>query len=48
VIPGILMPAEADANALASEAGSLPKAAVDAVLEINRMRQFFVARPRAA
>jgi aryl-alcohol dehydrogenase-like predicted oxidoreductase len=48
VIPGILTPAEADANARASEAGPLPKAAVDAVLEINRTRQFFVAKPRAS
>ncbi len=48
VIPGILTPAEADMNAAASDRGSLPKAAVDAVLEINRTRQFFVARPRAS
>ncbi len=47
VIPGILTPAEADENARASDCGPLPKAAVDAVLDINRTRQFFVARPRA-
>jgi aryl-alcohol dehydrogenase-like predicted oxidoreductase len=48
VIPGILTPAEADANARASEFGPLPKDAVEAVLEINRCRQFFVARPRVS
>ena len=48
VIPGILTPDEADANALASAFGPLPKAAVEAVLEINRRRQFFVAKPRAS
>ena len=47
VIPGILTPAEADANAQASTFGPLPKEAVEAVLEINRQRKFFVARPRA-
>lgn len=47
VIPGILTPAEADENAQASALGPLPRAAVDAVLQINRKRQFFVARPRA-
>jgi aryl-alcohol dehydrogenase-like predicted oxidoreductase len=46
VIPGILTPEEADQNAAASVAGQLPAAAVDAVLAINRRRQFFVARPR--
>jgi aryl-alcohol dehydrogenase-like predicted oxidoreductase len=47
-IPGILTPAEADENARASDFGPLPEAAVEAVLEINRTRQFFVARPRAS
>ncbi len=47
VIPGILTPAEADLNAAASDRGPLSKPAVEAVLEINRTRQFFVARPRA-
>jgi len=46
IIPGILKPEEADQNAAASGAGPLPAAAVDAVLAINRRRQFFVARPR--
>jgi aryl-alcohol dehydrogenase-like predicted oxidoreductase len=48
VIPGILTPAEAEANARASDFGPLPQDAVEAVLEINRRRQFFVARPRAS
>jgi aryl-alcohol dehydrogenase-like predicted oxidoreductase len=48
VIPGILTPAEADENARASEFGPLPPEAVEAVLQINRQRQFFVARPRAS
>jgi aryl-alcohol dehydrogenase-like predicted oxidoreductase len=48
VIPGILTSAEAEENARASEAGALPEAVVEAVLEINRTRQFFVARPRAS
>jgi aryl-alcohol dehydrogenase-like predicted oxidoreductase len=48
VIPGILTPAEADANAAASDFGPLPSDAVEAVLRINRQRQFFVARPRAS
>jgi aryl-alcohol dehydrogenase-like predicted oxidoreductase len=48
VIPGILTPGEAEANARASDIGPLPPAAVAAVLEINRQRQFFVARPRAS
>lgn len=48
VIPGILTPAEADANAAASDFGPLPPDAVEAVLRINRQRQFFVARPRAS
>lgn len=46
VIPGILTPEEADQNAAASVAGGLPAPAVDAVLAINRRRQFFVANPR--
>jgi aryl-alcohol dehydrogenase-like predicted oxidoreductase len=46
VIPGILTPAEADANAAASDLGPLPERAVRAVLEINSRRQFFVAQPR--
>ena len=46
VIPGILTPGEAAQNARASDLGPLSKAAVDAVLQINRTRQFFVARPR--
>ena len=45
-IPGILTPAEAEANALASDLGSLPAPAVKAVMEINRHRQFFVAQAR--
>ncbi|MBS0546236.1 MAG: hypothetical protein JSR24_00725 [Proteobacteria bacterium] len=47
VIPGILKPQEADVNAEASAFGSLSNEAVEAVLEINRQRQFFVAIPRA-
>lgn len=46
IIPGILTPDEADQNAAASLAGPLPAAAAEAVLAINRRRQFFVARPR--
>lgn len=48
VIPGILTPAEAEANAAAGDLGPLPAAAVDMVLAINRRRQFFVAptKPR--
>jgi aryl-alcohol dehydrogenase-like predicted oxidoreductase len=42
VIPGILTPAEADDNATASEAGPLAREEVEAVLGINRSRQFFV------
>jgi aryl-alcohol dehydrogenase-like predicted oxidoreductase len=44
-IPGILTPAETQ-NAYASDAGPLPAPAVEAVLTINRRRQFFV-RPTA-
>lgn len=47
IIPGILTPAEAEANALASEHGPLPESAVASVLQINRQRDFFVARPAA-
>jgi aryl-alcohol dehydrogenase-like predicted oxidoreductase len=46
VIPGILTPAEATENAWASVYGPLPAPAVEAVLAINRRRQFFV-RPSA-
>ncbi|MEO7339045.1 MAG: aldo/keto reductase [Caldimonas sp.] len=46
-IPGILTPSEAEANALASPLGPLPAEAVEAVMAINRERQFFVAPPRA-
>lgn len=48
VIPGILTPVEADENAAASLQGPLPEAAVAAVLEINRQRQFYVAPARAS
>jgi aryl-alcohol dehydrogenase-like predicted oxidoreductase len=46
VIPGILTPAEAGENARASDLGPLPTKALDAVLEINRRRNFFVTRTR--
>jgi aryl-alcohol dehydrogenase-like predicted oxidoreductase len=48
VIPGILTPAEAEANAAASDLGPLPAVLVDKILAINRQRQFFVAptKPR--
>ena len=48
VIPGILTPAEAEANAAAGDLGPLPAAVVDKVLAINRQRQFFVdpTKPR--
>ena len=45
-IPGILTPAEAEANAGASEPGPLAPAAVEAVMAINRRRRFFVTSPR--
>lgn len=48
VIPGILTPDEADANAYASVLGALAEEAVKAVLEINRRRQFFVTRARGS
>jgi aryl-alcohol dehydrogenase-like predicted oxidoreductase len=47
-IPGILTPSEAEENARASDLGPLPAGAVDAVLQINRQRDFFVARARAS
>ena len=47
-IPGILTPSEAEENARASDLGPLPAGAVDAVLKINRQRDFFVARTRAS
>lgn len=46
-IPGILSPSEAEQNAAASALGPLPLPAVEAVLEINRVRQFFVAAAKA-
>ena len=46
-IPGVLRPSEAETNARASEMGPLPAAAVEAVLAINRQRDFFVAPGRA-
>jgi aryl-alcohol dehydrogenase-like predicted oxidoreductase len=48
VIPGILSPAEAEANASASAAGPLPASVVEAVLAINRRRQFFVTPARGS
>jgi aryl-alcohol dehydrogenase-like predicted oxidoreductase len=42
-IPGIMKPLEADQNAAASLLGPLPSQAVDAILEINRNRRFFVS-----
>jgi aryl-alcohol dehydrogenase-like predicted oxidoreductase len=48
VIPGVLTPQEAEANAAASDRGPLPAAAVAGVLDVNKQRQFFVARPRAS
>jgi aryl-alcohol dehydrogenase-like predicted oxidoreductase len=42
-IPGIMRPSEADQNAAASLMGPLPRHDVDAVLEINRNRRFFVS-----
>ena len=47
-IPGILRPGEAEANARAGALGPLPAPSVEAVLEINRRREFFVARARAS
>jgi aryl-alcohol dehydrogenase-like predicted oxidoreductase len=42
VIPGMLTPDEAAENASTSEARALPSTAVEAVLAINRNREFFV------
>lgn len=42
-IPGIMKPAEADQNAAASALGPLAPWAVEAILEINRNRRFFVS-----
>jgi aryl-alcohol dehydrogenase-like predicted oxidoreductase len=42
VIPGILTAAEAEENAAASDREPLPQRVLDAVLDINRKRQFFV------
>lgn len=47
-IPGILAPREAEENAAASALGPLPADAVEAVLAINRRRQFFVAAAKAS
>lgn len=47
-IPGILTPDEAIEDAAASERGPLAREALDAVLEINRRRQFFVAAAKAS
>ena len=48
VIPGILTPREAVENAAASNLGVLPPGAVQAVLDINRKRQFYVAPARVS
>lgn len=42
-IPGIMKPLEADQNAAASALGPLAPQAVEAILEINRNRRFFVS-----
>lgn len=47
IIPGILTPGEAEADARASDAGPLARRAVEAVLQINDRRQFFVTSARA-
>jgi aryl-alcohol dehydrogenase-like predicted oxidoreductase len=47
-IPGIMTPAEADQDATASDLGPLSPRAVEAILEINRTRQFFVAAGQAS
>jgi aryl-alcohol dehydrogenase-like predicted oxidoreductase len=47
-IPGILRPGEAESNARAGALGPLPAPSVEAVLEINRRREFFVAPARAS
>jgi hypothetical protein len=38
-----MKPLEADQNAAASLLGPLPRQAVEAILEINRNRRFFVS-----
>jgi len=48
VIPGILTAQEAQANARASDYGPLAQEAVQAVIEINRHRRFFVAQSSAS
>lgn len=48
VIPGILTAKEVDENADASALGALPPAAVEAVLAINRGREFMVPSARVA
>lgn len=47
-IPGILRPEEAETNASAGASGPLPPAAVEAVLAINRRRDFFVSPARSS
>ena len=47
-IPGVLRASEAETNARASEMGPLPAFAIEAVLAINRQRNFFVAPLRAS
>jgi aryl-alcohol dehydrogenase-like predicted oxidoreductase len=48
VIPGILTSKEVDDNADASSLGALPSTAVEAVLAINRGREFIVSPARVA
>jgi aryl-alcohol dehydrogenase-like predicted oxidoreductase len=48
VIPGILSVEEVEENAMASALGPLPGPAIEAVLAINRSREFYVAPPRTA
>jgi aryl-alcohol dehydrogenase-like predicted oxidoreductase len=48
VIPGILTAAEAEDNAIASEAGPLEDRVVEAIIGINRTRRFFVSPARGA
>jgi len=48
IIPGLLTPAEVDQSAAASAQGPLSAAAVEAVMAINRTRQFFVTAARAS
>lgn len=47
-IPGILTPEQAEENAAASDLGPLAPALLERVAEINRNRQFFVARAAAS